>query len=256
MPGFVFLLLLIAIPMTLLDLSNASLLSLEPLIRSIFNQDFNTYSVVYGIFFIFLCYMIGHVLKVFSKYQYKLFSILFDDIVNICIANLPSHADKKTKTLPFLNKLFNFYCKIMQDIFYFSANSFPPGSESIRVEVLNRLKSKYEVDLPDDWYSTYKFCKIVEDQEGLKSLSYSFLAKYTAYRSLAFVFLLAFIYTIFIFESYPDMITPIGKGLLTFLLSVISVFWLTFHERYKYYYPLCGNETLIALYYFLIKNKE
>ena len=292
-PGLVCLLLLVTMPFVFVDLSAAKLLPLKSLTDHIFSKNLSAYYIIlYGVIFVFISYLIGHAIKVLSKYQYRLFSIIFDDGINVCVAKLSDRIGKRISVVPILKQLCSFFRKFLKDIFCFKrlyeksvqnagtliltfmlngwnpdsyvggnpfhttskTSSYPAGSEDIRLEVLKRLKAKYKIDIPDNWYAIYKFCKIVEEQERLKSLSYSFLAKYIAYRSLAFVFLLVFLYMIF-FISCSDMISSMGQELLFPVLGVILLFWLTFHERYKYYYPLCGNETLMALYYFLLKSE-
>jgi len=92
-------------------------------------------------------------------------------------------------------------------------------------------------------------------QENIKSLATTFLAKYNLYRSLSFIFIFSFFYYLFFFTTYHDSIIQEAKALGKYVPICLVLLWFVFHVAFKRYWTLCGNESLMSLYYFLNKKK-
>lgn len=254
MPGLVFLLVFAIISIVFIDIPNLII----PRTYILNNSDFNNYISTYFLYLLpftfFICYLIGHVIKVLSKYQYDVFILIFDEGLNTIFSKICITVVSCSNSYSYLRKINNLISNIFKDIFCFKVEKYSQENEPIVSYIKTHLKKKYNINNLNEWNSLYKFSKIVEDQEGLKSLSYLFLSKYSAYRSLAFVFLSTQLYIILIIIFKSIYINDLRESLVLPFLFVLFIFWLTFHERYKYYYPLCGNETIMALYYYLKKE--
>lgn len=151
--------------------------------------------------------------------------------------------------------VFEFMAGFASDIFKFKPLDYEPDNENMCKEVSNQIHSKYEF-LPPDWYSIYKLSAVIIREENIKSLSPTYLAKYNFYRSLAFLFLLNTIYIYILYNKASYFISPLGWQLVYPICFTNMVFWLTFHEKYKRYWKLCGNDSLVSLFYFFDRSKE
>ncbi|OVE68227.1 hypothetical protein CCS79_09940 [Clostridium diolis] len=275
----------ICFPIIVLDLNKINLdiyknersllyISIEYIIR---NLKFEYLTSMYAIFIVLLIsYVLGHIVKVFSKYQYQLCSEIFDKGFNKFFENI-IYNFKKIEKMPF--KLLNpnfikelrkreewyinlfsiiigvivFISKLLKDVFYFSAPSYYSDNEKIKENVIKKINLKYKINFPETWYSIYKISNIIMQQEKLKTLSSRFLAKYNFYRSMAFLFFMNLIYVLFFFTKYSDTISQLGHSLYGIIVVSDILFWITFHEKFKRYWTICGNESLMSLFYFLNK---
>lgn len=150
-----------------------------------------------------------------------------------------------------LNSLLKLLIEYYKYIIYFKTEKYNPENKFMIEEIVGKINEKNGTKFKKEWYTIYKLGKVYEENEGVKTLSSMFLAKYTLYRSLSFIFFMIGIYIIFINDNYLGVIN-ISKKLF---LCVIFFSWLSFHIKFKKYYKLCGNETLVGLYYkIVLKN--
>ena len=147
---------------------------------------------------------------------------------------------------------------ILAGAFKFSAAGYDSASERYYEQVLETLAKDYDIDLREEksekklHYAIYKLAGIFRDNENVKTLSSTFLAKYNFYRSMSFIFFINIIFTLCLIFKYRvfDYKTAI-------LLVILVLFSYSFHEKYKRYWTLSGNEALMGVYYYLcMKGKE
>ncbi len=277
LPGIIFSLILIS-PIYFLDLSkvpqqvidNSFILSgMATFIPVLLKQFAKNTNLTITIMIIF-AYLLGHLVKVFSIILYEIMVAIFDNFLNK-IANLIYTLFKSllnklifwifgkelSKSTIYANfkKLFSPLKSILNKIFVFDPPYYFKDNDQLRTYCINIINAKLETTYPDKWYSLYKLSKILNSQEDIKSLSDFFLAKYNLYRSLAFIFIFTtFYFHYFFLESAPYISPELSKmNSLIFITSCLLSF--TFHYKYKRYWTLCGNETLVSLYYFLNKKK-
>lgn len=191
-------------------------------------------------------YLTGNILKITSQIFYDFFTSIFDET----LFNRKKEKTKKSEFLPTIN----FFRKYLKNIFCFKADYYFPINEFMIDEIIGKINKEKQSKLEKNWDSIYKIGKMYEDNKSIKSLSSVFLAKYTLYRSLPFIFFINFFLILFN-DNYLIEITY--KKIPNFLLIIIAFLsWLAFHIKYKRYYVYCGNETLVALYYKLILETE
>lgn len=305
-PGFIAIFILFLLPILILDLNKISNFAndffyLNLYIKNIISfYNSNKYIVVTLI--ILICYILGHVIKVMSKYPYALLNVIFDEGIFKILNNILEYiileyiikviqkktSSSKNKPNPLLYLLqpsyrkswkikikkqklhiwyidilnflislyYSFFKKVFNDIFSFNAPNYYSANENIKKNVLDKLKNKYEVDFPDNWYSIYKISNVILSQENIYSLSFKFLAKYNFYRSLSFIFLANYIYILTLYNIFNEYISNLGKNIFSLLIIVNSLLWITFHEKFKRDWTLCGNESLMNLFYFLSKSNN
>ncbi|MEL1239765.1 hypothetical protein [Flavobacterium flavipallidum] len=277
LPGFIFLGILI-IPLSLVDitaikvndLNNSYILSELCTLSDLFKNYWNEKSNLVIALIIILAYLLGHFIKVFSIIKYEIFEALFDKSFNKVVyyvfknikcffkwiySFISENSLYDTKIYLWLRDVFKPIKSILTKIFTFKSDNYFTDNSSLRTECITIINSKLNTNYPDKWYSLYKFSSVITNQENIKSLSAFFLAKYNLYRSLAFTFLFATLYFHFFFNAASKYVAPeIIK--VNSLISLTSfLLWFTFHYKYKRYWTLCGNETLVSLYYFLNKKK-
>ncbi|KWZ67307.1 hypothetical protein [Bacillus altitudinis] len=242
------------------------------------------------IFLILLGYLLGHLVKVFSKIYYGACIIIFDngiiELLKYIWASIKKCAkdifrdykqfiDSRTffeqryklkkmlkfeykvfkVTFIFVKNIFKFISNIFNEALTFKVDSYEPANEKLVSEVASLINQKYEVDFPIKWYSVYKLSKTIMTHENLKSLGDTFLAKYNLYRSLSFISFLNIVLTCVMYFFFSEHLNPYANILCPLLLIMHLLFLFTFHEKYKRYFKLCGNETLIALFYFFKKQQ-
>ncbi|MGV3539739.1 MAG: hypothetical protein ACO1OQ_08010 [Rufibacter sp.] len=277
LPGLIFLGILI-LPLWLIDLSkiptdylNSSyVLSELSLINTSFLKYWNEKSSLIVLIIIISSYLIGHFIKVFSIIKYEILVALFDNSLNKLFSNVVL---KIYKSLNYINrkfssidlhatsfgKWFNEIVKPIKNtlskIFVFSPPPYFYDNDSLRTSCVAIINSRLATQYPDNWYSVYKFSTIINSQERIASLASFFLAKYNLYRSLAFNFLFATIYLQIFFSSTSEFIKPDVYKMSIIIIVASIFFWFTFHYKFKRYWTLCGNETLVSLYYFLNKKE-
>lgn len=207
-------------------------------------------------------YLTGNILKITSQIFYDFFTSIFDEIVfktyncdekgNIikCFFCFSRSCFKELEFISFIK----FLRKYLKNIFCFKADKYFSVNKFMIDEIIGKINKEKQSKLEKNWDSIYKIGKMYEDNKFIKSLSSVFLAKYTLYRSLSFIFFINFFLILFN-DNYLIEITY--KKIPNFLLIIIAFLsWLAFHIKYKRYYVYCGNETLVALYYKLILETE
>ncbi len=278
LPGFIFLLIYIGVPIIFINFENVNDSSTIVKILSYIIKDLkieNIFSYKYIILIIIISYIIGHTIKVFSKYQYYLCVGIFDKGINEFIKCISGSIDIKNYRLILLLKnkvennvacyssliniiknISNFILKIISDIFCFKPPDYYEVNHEIKTKVVKKINQKWKIKFPDNWYSIYKVSSIINAQENIKSLSTTFLAKYNMYRSLAFIFFINFFYLLFIFGFLKKDTNIEAQNMCFIPITLNFILWLTFHEKFKRYWTLCGNESLMSLFYFLQKNNQ
>lgn len=277
LPRFIFLGALIA-PLSLIDMSKFSskdldksyILSELSTINNLFKNYWDEKSTLIIIIIVILSYLFGHFIKVFSIIKYEMLVAIFDKslnkLINYIFLKLKSFASWiyqalfgqnlfTTKVYLWLKEIFKPIKNTLSKIFTFKSDDYFYDNATLKSQCITIINSRLNTNYPDVWYSIYKFSAIISNQENNKSLSAFFLAKYNLYRSLSFIFLFTAFYFHFCFIASEKYIADdIGK-ITSLLVLTSSLLWFTFHYKYKRYWTLCGNETLVSLYYFLNKKK-
>lgn len=211
----------------------------------------------YGLFIaalVLLAYIAGHGIKVLSKVQYNLFEGLFNELLGTwgqrLLAKLPRLASffRKLTKWPFTSEIIH----ILRGIFSFRTQSYHPSMQYYWSRTNDLLREKIDPEFSGEWHAFYKLSDAIVAQEQLKTRAYFYLAKYNFYRSLAFLFLANFLYLIWLGRSCGEWL-PQGFAPTAYVINFLL--WFTFHEKYKRYWLLCGNEALLAAYYFLVRQK-
>jgi hypothetical protein len=279
LPGFIFLL-LAATPLLLFDYTKIDLCVIEKskilsilvyLTKYVDYVTRNTTQLTI-LLVVLLSYIIGHLAKVLSIIQYEFLKAFFDNLICELLSKIKEWIKTFTKWL--LDKIYRpdnkFRLKISKiymiiyhpfhslyiKIFQFKAPDYFPDNEILKTECISIINSKFKTQFPSKWYSLYKFSTVMHNQEKIKSLSLMFLAKYNFYRSLAFILSLIFIYYLIFFNTTYLYLSKNILSLKELIMVTIFLLWFTFHYKYKRYWTLCGNETLVSLYYFLKKNNN
>lgn len=267
LPGLVFLL-IVATPLLLFDFSNICYeLLQQSRLLSTFDLLSNQVSTIQSInptyliaLVLLVSYILGHSIKIFSIIFYDFGRLIFDNSLIKFLNWLVSKILNKLNfdTSKFLYKYFEkFFAPIintLKKIFTFQSPSYFSDNESLVKESVELINKKLGTKYPEVWYSLYKFSVVINSQEKLKSLAGFFLAKYNLYRSLSFLFILTFLYFQMFYSAAEPVLTAEAKNLKTLIQIISVVLWFTFHVKFKRYWTLCGNETLISLYYFLNRD--
>ncbi|MGL5428594.1 MAG: hypothetical protein ACRDAS_11845, partial [Cetobacterium sp.] len=143
--------------------------------------------------------------------------------------------------------------KQIENIFYFKADKYESNNSFMIEEIVEKINRDKKTKLKKEWYTIYKIGKFYEENKKIKSLSSTFLAKYTLYRSLSLIFFLNLMLLICKERYLIELMEWIPKIIFQTLMFLT---WFTFHIKYKSYYTYCGNETLVALYYKIILEPE
>ncbi len=232
-------------------------------LRSISKDDFtklleilNEFWPIVLIFFIF--YVVGNVIKVAAKLYYDLGKALFDDTLFAIIAfvirkvkNIQTKWNElKEKPVVVLVKvLFSWIKKTLS----FSTENYDKNFEELYIDLamhkLNIFDCQQEKSAK--WFLFYKEATTIFKQKKIDTLCYKFLAKYNSFRSLEFVFAVGIIYNILILFSQM----AINKCIYSIVLGVNIVCLVCFHEKFKRYWKLCGNEVIVGLDYFYKHEK-
>jgi hypothetical protein len=277
LPGIIFLALLIS-PIYVLDLStmqqkhveSSYILSGLTIASSILKTHFAANTNTTVVLLLILAYIIGHVVKVFAIIVYDFLVVIFDNtlnalivvsfegfkrIVNKLFRKVSGYDMYDTKIYKYLKTIFRPVKNTLDKIFSFQSENYDTGNNSLRTECIAEINQRIGANYPDKWYSLYKISKIITSYETVKSLSDFFLAKYNLYRSLAFIFLFSTVYYTYFFRAAAPYISHELQKIATLAPSIALILWFTFHYKYKRYWTLCGNETLVSLYYHLKKHK-
>ncbi|MFH7820354.1 hypothetical protein [Neobacillus thermocopriae] len=227
---------------------------------------------LFVVFVIFNSYLIGHVIKIMSKVFYWFFSIIFDQFFNKIFSFIISwlwkniralisflkigdlfkdiNPDFKKFVMDFIKSFYKFFHHNLKVIFVFGTEWYEKDNKPLLEESLRIINERYDTNFPTKWYSIYKLSKIIIYHENLKNMNDTFLAKYNFYRSLSFICFLQF--TLLIILSFnKELLNDYSDIIINILMIVNLIFWYTFHEKYKRYFKLCGNETLVSIYYHL-----
>lgn len=204
--------------------------------------------ICFFLILIMLFYILGNILKISSQLFYDILEVVFDGFI-LKFINLTKNKEDSVGV--------KFFKDYMKHVFSFKVEKYFINSEYMISEVEKKVYigesagNVRDKGIKEKWYNIYKLGKRFEENEGIKSLSSIFLAKYTLYRSLSFIFFINFIYFLINKDYLKDFR---NNGIIIYIILFIS--WLTFHMKYKKYYVLCGNEMLTALYYKLILKAE
>lgn len=278
LPGLIFLS-IIFLPLSIIDISKIPIAAVDSSFilseLSTFSKILTTYwttnSTIVLVFWFILSYLIGHLVKVFAIIKYEFFTAIFDKSLNKWIITLFNWTkfivDKGYRKISNGNSIYNtvFY-KWAKDIFYpfknllfkifiFKPSDYFSDNDTLKTNCVSLINSRLNTTYPNKWYSVYKFSTVISNQESIKSLSSNFLAKYNLYRSLAFIFIVAAIYYYLFFKVANNYISSDIKKIGSLISIISALLWFTFHYKYKRYWTLCGNETLVSLFYFLNKKK-
>jgi hypothetical protein len=276
LPG-IFLILLIIVPIYFVNVDTINAESLQKSLFLSFICYINTslYAIIktnptYLITGLFIVgYILGHLIKVLSIILYDTLAAIFDDNINVAAKSIFikikafagsiyrrvfTNGFSGTVIYRHLDLLFKPANKYLLSIFIFRPPNYNLDNETLKSDVIAKINEKLGTTFPDKWYSLYKISVILNTQEGIKSLSNFFLSKYNLYRSLSLIFLFLFFYINFFFSQYNTVLGADLIKLKMLILLAISLLWYTFHYKYKRYWTLCGNETLVSIYYYLNKG--
>lgn len=279
LPGFIIVLLII-MPLSLLDfrtidqsmVDNSKVLSILINMTKYVDYFFkHPTEVIIGLL-ILISYIIGHLVKVLSILEYEILESIFDHFINRLVRDLIKQINRfvimlKTR-VPFFNSPFwQYFSSILKSItapivgifnktFTFRSPNYFNDNEILKKNCIEIINKRFNTEFPNTWYSLFKLSSIITNQENLKSLAPTFLAKYNFYRSMAFIFSIVFFYYLIFFKTTKLILSNSILTLDSFILLAVILLWFTFHYKYKRYWTLCGNETLISLFYYLKKPKS
>lgn len=277
LPGLIFLSFLF-LPITVIEIDkipiekvdNSFILSELSTMSKLIKTYWASNSSLLVIIVFVVSYLIGHFVKVFAIMKYEILTAIFDKSINPLfnalfkyIKTFVNWAFKKSTSRDLFSTKFYKWVKdfcspiksIFNKIFVFKPPEYFSDNESLKTNCVSLINSRLNTQYPDKWYSVYKFSMVITNQENIKSLSSTFLAKYNLYRSLAFIFMFMTAYYYFFFSASITYIPQDFKKITSLILLACTLLWFTFHYKYKRYWTLCGNETLVSLFYFLNKKK-
>ncbi|MBA3649832.1 MAG: hypothetical protein H0W62_15035 [Chitinophagales bacterium] len=280
-PGFLLLLLLILPDILFTGTSSQSIiLPGQSNIFQFFLKS-NYVTGVSGLILFIISYILGHAIKVTSKLLYDFMESTLDALI-LFINKKPYRYIVKTITQDqnieafrlkngfnnYFYPLYHFLRRFIRNIFSFKPLHYEPNNEKLVTASLKSFDEVFNKNVGDlkfsdmtqnndahpdaEWYSVYKLANIIIDQENIKTRTYSFLAKYNLYRSLAFLFAFYIVFLLIIKKHIVSEQIELWKILLW--ASVILTY--TFHDKFKRYFRLCGNEALMSFYYFMMKEKN
>lgn len=278
LPGIIFLI-LITTPLLLFDhekvspyqIESSKILSILTNLSGYVDYSLSHQTKLVILAGLLISYILGHLLKVLSIIQYEFFSAIFDDFLNNLVSRFLNWL--KRPFVWIIKKIFgkntNGYIRfrdqiiilwkpflsLIQKIFTFSSPKYFSDNDSLKDECIIAINKKYDTNFPLKWYSLFKFSTVIHNQENIKSLTQMFLAKYNFYRSMAFSFIMTFFYYMVFFSSTSNYLSNSIKELKGIILIFLILLWITFHYKYKRYWTLCGNESLVSLYYYLKKTR-
>lgn len=242
-------------------------------IQNILRKDIHIDSGWIILFLIASFYVIGNVIKVVSKIYYDLGKAIFDDTIFALIyymfnrrlpgkeenpqkelecqeelqenSNFKKESGRKLKDIP-LFTIFNVLYEWMKKTLSFSVKNYDKTFEHIYIDLaVDKLKLFTKKEKDEKWFLFYKKATTILNQKNVDTLYYKDLSKYNSFRSLECVFFCAIIYNIFWIYHIN-----INYQIYYFILGFNIVCLISFHEKYKRYWKLCGNEVIIGLDYF------
>ncbi|MEP7318647.1 MAG: hypothetical protein ABI921_07890 [Panacibacter sp.] len=277
LPGLIFLLILIS-PTYFLDISkipksdidSSYILSGLTTVTTILKEQIIVNENLTITIVIILSYLLGHLVKVFSIIKYDFMTVVFDmsinklvlviyefikRIINKLVKRISSTEMYQAPFYLYLKILFSPFKKTLNKIFTFKSPDYFTENDTLRSNCIALINQRLGTNYPDKWYSLYKFSTILTSQENIRSLAGNFLAKYNLYRSLAFIFIFTMAYFNYFFNASAKYIPAELAKITSLILIASALLWFTFHYKFKRYWTLCGNETLVSLFYFLNKKK-
>ncbi|MCM3586983.1 hypothetical protein M3182_14690 [Mesobacillus maritimus] len=244
-----------------------------------FHKEILSHFWLIVVFYLVNAYLLGHVIKVISKVYYWMFRLIFDEfinkmvffiynwgvilvkkITNYLLSKKPNFTEYKSlDVFRFINEYFRMVKKFiiynLKVVFVFKTEDYEKENKVLLVESMKMINKRFNTKFPEEWYSVYKLAKIIIYHESIKNMNDTFLAKYNFYRSMSFI---SFIQVLVLFICYlnPQYFNPYSNFIIVGLLIINFVFWYTFHEKFKRYFKLCGNETLVSIYYYLKSTEK
>lgn len=222
--------------------------------------------------YLIISYLLGHIAKVFSKYFYGFGVVIFDDLIILSVSKAISliinnrilqfikdklqNRPKAKKIVSWIRKLYKEFKMLFLTILEFKCKNY--GSEKIANKVLQILnqKSNLNLTLQKNWYEVYKLSTITMEQKKIKSLNQRFLAKYNFYRSLSFVLFMNFVLVLYLLKFKSYILNEAVLNYYPYLVLLVFISWLTFHEKFKRYWKLCGSEALLVVMAYYINKDE
>lgn len=225
------------------------------------------------LFIIAVFYVVGNVIKVLAKLYYDLGKAIFDDTflaILDCIyekfykngpkdkqdlesreENDPNGGEQNQDDSSKLGKkpFFSIICVLyewLRKTLVFKADNYGRDFKKLYTDLAERISIKFknEKDKEEKWFLFYKKATIIINQNNINTLYYKFLSKYNSFRSIEFAFFCGIIYNIFF--RYFD----IDLQRYFIVLGVNVVCLVSFHEKFKRYWKLCGNEVIVGLDYY------
>lgn len=277
------------------------LIIVEPLLyanvfldKSILKNDFS--KVLEGdiqfwtiLFIVAVFYVMGNVIKVLSKFYYKLGEAVIDDtffailgylyrmilypILCLIYDKILCPIYRKTLGMicskilcPIYKKLFEKYVKKerkkvqkkpvftiiyvlykwLRDTLVYKTDNYGRNFDGLYTNLAERVSITFEneEDKEKKWYLFYKKATTVINQNNINTLFYKFLSKYNSFRSIECVFFCGIIYNFFFWGSDIDF----QRYFIVLGVNVVCV--ISFHEKFKRYWMLCGNEAIVGLDYY------
>lgn len=225
------------------------------------------------LFIIAFFYVVGNVIKVLAKLYYDLGKAIFDDtllaILDCIYEKFFNNNPKDKQNLkngeendlnggeqnqdnfsklwkkPFFSIIGVLY-KWLRNILVFKTERYGSGFEELYTELAGKVSItlENEKDKEEKWFLFYKKATTLIKQNNINTLYYKFLAKYNSFRSIEFAFFCGIIYNIF-FRHFD-----IDLQRYFIVLGVNVVCLISFHEKFKRYWKLCGNEAIAGMDYF------
>lgn len=220
--------------------------------------DVNQFWIV--LFIIAIFYVIGNVIKVISKLYYDLGKSIFDNTIFKIIGCMPikwiikkikeKNPKVEFKNWPFFTIINVIYIWVKKTLSFATVN-YGNNFDKIyiylakeKLKIFDDEKDKYK-----NWYLFYKEATTILNQYNINTLYYKHLSKYNSFRSLECVFFFGILYNIFFYNK------SINHLLYFIVLGVNIVCLVSFHEKFKRYWMMCGNEVIAGLDYFY-KNQK
>lgn len=277
LPGLILLFILI-FPIYFLDISKipkaeistSYILSGLTTVTTLLDKLIITNEILTLIILVIISYLLGHVAKVLSIIKYDFMTVIFDKSFNKLVIKIFEYIKRlvsiivkcttktdmyQTQFYKYLKTMFSPFKNTLNKIFIFKSPDYLKANDELRRNCIELINSRLGTHYPDKWYSLYKLSTILNSQENIKSLASIFLAKYNLYRSLSFIFMFTTFYFYYFFSASSKYIPTELAQITSLILITSALFWFTFHYKYKRYWTLCGNETLVSLFYFLNKKK-
>jgi len=268
LPGAIFLMILLSpvlfvnidgIPAATID--GSVILSALQTVYHILKTNWAAYPKSSLTILIIIAYLMGHMVKVFSRLKYELLTAVFDDGLNRPIVR----GYEKICGWLFMNPSSPVYLRlkellrplgtVLEYLFTFRAADYFAGDAVLKENCLQLVKTRLSVEYPDDTRLVTKLSGVITTQESMKTLGPFFLAKYNLYRSLALIFVITTLYYIGFFRVAGAFIAPSLQEISRLMITTMIILWFTFHVKYKRYWTLYGDERIVSLFYILNKKK-